>query len=303
MKSGRSATSRWQPGIGGRARGYWFHPPGLNGLAGRILKSTSASPGRPSRTPRSTSSPCRSRESMNSGSTFTTAGRHIGYTKPNTSLLFPTAVCEFGQTDFQIPRTLNSQQVQTPNRRNTREKPNENEPRHPFQPCLGLSPDRLVASLRAVSPACRWESHDSGHDDGTLRGNEGTETEDEGRHEGSRRSTHRAACRNEPRTEGQEGGPDGHRPHGYGAATDHHGRTKGKDGGRDDAAHDAAHADGQGIHGAVPDDEGHDGHEEHEGHGRKPGRHTQGTSTRAELITERHGAPRPKVAVALWRLL
>src|ERR1019366_8636308 len=57
------------------------------------------------------------------------------------------------------------------------------------------------------------------------------------------------------------------------------------------AAHDAAHADGQGIHGAVPDDEGHEGHE---GHGRKPGQHAQRTSRRKEMIAERHDAPTTK---------
>ena len=41
---------------------------------------------------------------------------------------------------------------------------------------------------------------------------------------------------------------------------------KAKDGGGDDEAHDAAHADRQGIHGAVPDDEGQEGQE---GQGRK----------------------------------
>ena len=38
---------------------------------------------------RSTSSPCRSRESMKTGSTLTTAGRRIGCTKPSTRILFP----------------------------------------------------------------------------------------------------------------------------------------------------------------------------------------------------------------------
>ena len=49
--------------------------------------------------------------------------------------------------------------------------------------------------------------------------------------------------------------------------------------------------------------EGHEGHEGHERHERKLGWHPQRTSTRAEVIAERHNAPRPKVAVALWRLL
>ena len=51
-----------------------------------------------------------------------------------------------------------------------------------------------------------------------------------------------------------------------------------------DAAHDAAHADGQGIHVAVPDDEGH------EGYGRKVGGRLQGTTRSSEMIAERHDA-------------
>src|SRR5450756_258886 len=47
----------------------------------------------------------------------------------------------------------------------------------------------------------------------------------------------------------------------------------------------------QGIHGAVPYDEGHEGHE---GHGRKPGQHAQRTSRRKEMIAERHDAPATK---------
>jgi len=44
-------------------------------------------------------------------------------------------------------------------------------------------------------------------------------------------------------------------------------------------------ADGQGIHGAVPDDEGN------EGHGRKIGGSPQTTSTRTEMIVERYNGP------------
>ena len=46
-----------------------------------------------------------------------------------------------------------------------------------------------------------------------------------------------------------------------------------------------AHADGQGIHVAVPDDEGDEGYE------RKIGGRPQRTSRRTEMIAERHNAP------------
>ena len=88
MKLGLSATLRWQRGTGCPARRYWFHPRGLNGSAGPNLKCTSHFPGKPSKAPRSTSCPGRLLESMKTASIYTTAGRRIGYTKPNTSRLF-----------------------------------------------------------------------------------------------------------------------------------------------------------------------------------------------------------------------
>ena len=57
MRPGLSATLRSQRGIGGLVRGCWFHPRGLNGSAGRTLRSTSALTGRPSGTARIISSP------------------------------------------------------------------------------------------------------------------------------------------------------------------------------------------------------------------------------------------------------
>src|ERR1039458_6086988 len=86
------------------------------------------------------------------------------------------------------------------------------------------------------------------------------------------------AHQEEPRAGEQEDGPDGRCNHAHGGAADHHGCAKGKDGGGDDEAHDAAHADGQGIHVAVPDDEGD------EGYGRKIG----GCSNRTERICARY---------------
>src|ERR1035438_8309532 len=68
--------------------------------------------------------------------------------------------------------------------------------------------------------------------------------------------------------------------------------AKSPDGGGDDAAHDAAHADGQGIHVAVPDDEGY------EGHGRQIGGRFQGTTKRPEMIAERPDARDERVGTS-----
>ena len=66
---------------------------------------------------------------------------------------------------------------------------------------------------------------------------------------------HSAYSQNHPRRALVCHGPDG-RVLTDMAAVDYHGCVKGKDGGGDDAAH----ADEQGFHGAVSDDEGHEGH-------------------------------------------
>src|SRR5450759_5188261 len=110
------------------------------------------------------------------------------------------------------------------------EKPNEDDFRHPFKPCIGLGPGHLVSSPRAIPNSRGGEKHDEGHNDGTLPGNEGTETASEGGHQSSGRSTHGATRRDKPRAGGQEDGPDGRRPHTYGGAADRHGCAKGPDG-------------------------------------------------------------------------
>ena len=73
------ATRNWWPG-----KKVLVSPAWIERVSWADSKSTSASPGKPSRTARSTSSPRRSLESMKTGSISTTAGRHTGWTKPNT---------------------------------------------------------------------------------------------------------------------------------------------------------------------------------------------------------------------------
>src|ERR1019366_1107615 len=124
-----------------------------------------------------------------------------------------------GATDFSNTLSAGCQQ-RTKNKKKAikHEKPNEYEPRYPFQPRIGLGPGHLVSSSSASRRACGGEKHDGGQNDGTLPGNEGTETENDGRHEGSRRSTHRAAHQDEPRAGEQEDRPDARCHHAHGGA-------------------------------------------------------------------------------------
>ena len=77
------ATRNWWPG-----KKVLVSPAWIQQVSWKIPKSTSASPEMLSRKPLSSSTPCRSRASMKTGCTFTTAGRHIGCTKRNKSLLY-----------------------------------------------------------------------------------------------------------------------------------------------------------------------------------------------------------------------
>ena len=80
------ATRNWWPG-----KKVLVSPAWIEGVSWPDSKVKSASPGKPFGTARITSSPNRSLESLKAGSTFTTAGRHIGCTKPNPSPLSPGA--------------------------------------------------------------------------------------------------------------------------------------------------------------------------------------------------------------------
>jgi len=82
-------------------------------------------------------------------------------------------------------------------------KTNTYEPRHPFTPRIGLGRGYLVSSPGAIRRACEGEEDDGGQNDGTLPGKDGTETENDGRHEGAGRRTHRAGRRDEQRAGGQ----------------------------------------------------------------------------------------------------